>query len=272
MLFQQSQNDKKLCKLPIGVFDSGVGGLTVVKQIKKILPLESITYFGDTARVPYGTKSNDTILRFSIENILLLLRFRVKMIVIACNTASSVALPTLKKYFSVPIMGVIEPGAKLAAGKTKNKRIGVIGTQTTISSQSYTKCLLGLDSGLKVFGRACPLFVPLVEEGRTQGKVVEDIAKDYLDCLIKKNVDTVILGCTHYPALQSTLKKVLGNTIYIVNSASACAFAVKDYLIKSNILNRTGETNFRCYVSDDPEGVARIGSKLLGQKIIAQKI
>ncbi|MBA2123655.1 glutamate racemase [bacterium Unc6] len=256
-------------RLPIGVFDSGLGGLTVVKQIRKILPRESIIYFGDTARVPYGTKSNDTILRFSIENVLFFLKHKVKIIIIACNTSSSVALSTLEKYFSVPIMGVIEPGAKIAAKKTRNKRIGVIGTQTTIKSQSYQKHLIKLDSGLKVFSKACPLFVPLVEEGRTGGKIVEDIAREYLRGLIDKNIDTLILGCTHYPILESTISKILGKKIYIVNSASVCASSVKDYLEKNKILSPNNKGFLKCYVSDDPEGFEKIGTKILGEKITA---
>lgn len=191
----------------IGVFDSGVGGLTVAKELMQQLPYEDIVYFGDTARVPYGTKSRETVIRFSIENILFLLKHDVKLICIACNTASSVGLPAIKRHFKVPIVGVIDPGAKEAVYATRNKRIGVLGTRGTIKSRAYDTKIKQLDRGAKVIATACPLFVPFVEEDWLSGKVILEVARSYLKPLKDGRVDTVILGCTHYPLLKTVIRK-----------------------------------------------------------------
>ena len=190
----------------IGVFDSGIGGLTVVKELTRQLPYEDIVYLGDTARVPYGTKSESTIIRFTLENILFLLRQDVKFVVIACNTASSIALELVKKYFQIPIIGVIKPGAKEAARVTRNKRVGVIGTTATIRTAAYEAQLRKLDPGIKVTSCACPLFVPLVEEGQRNPKIIFAAASQYLKPLKKAGVDTLILGCTHYPLLKDYIR------------------------------------------------------------------
>ena len=202
---------------PIGIFDSGVGGLTVVKEIFKALPNEKIIYLGDTARVPYGTKSEQTIKRFSIENARFLKKFHVKLIVVACNTASSIALPVLRKRFRIPIVGVIRPGARKAEAVTRNGRIGVIATPTTVRSNAYKKEIKRISGDKKVISRACPLFVPLAEEGWLNGKITLDIVKKYLGPLTRKKIDTLVLGCTHYPLLRSVISKVAGKDVRIVD-------------------------------------------------------
>jgi len=210
---------------PIGIFDSGVGGLTVLKELAKVLPKEDIIYFGDTARVPYGTKSHDTIVRFSIENVLFLLRFNVKLIIIACNTSSSVALAALKRNFKVPIVGVIEPGADEAVGISRNGRIGIIGTSTTVRSLSYNKYILKKNRLAKIFSVSCPLFVPFVEEGWIDKRVTSDVIREYLAPLKRKSIDTLVLGCTHYPLLKERIKKFMGSRLSIVDSAVSTAKA-----------------------------------------------
>ena len=203
----------------IGVFDSGVGGLTVVKELIRQLPFEDIIYFGDTARVPYGIKSKETIIRFSIENILFLLKQDVKLICVACNTVSSVALPIIRNHFRVPIVGVLTPGVREAVYATQNRRIGVIGTNSTIKSRAYENEIKQLNPLVKVTALTCPLFVPFVEEGWLSGKVVLEVARTYLKPLKSAGVDTVILGCTHYPLLKSVIKEVLGEKVELIDSA-----------------------------------------------------
>ena len=255
-------------KRPIGIFDSGMGGLTVVKEMRRILPNEDIVYFGDTARVPYGPKSQETIIRFSIENILFLLKHEVKMIVVACNTSSSVALPTLENHFKIPLLGVIEPGARKAVTMTKNERIGVIGTRTTISSRAYEKYIHKYDSKVKVFSQDCPLFVPLVEEGWFDSSITKDIAEYYLASLKQKNIDSLVLGCTHYPLLKNMIKKVMGKSVTLIDSAKQVAQYAKEILIKENLVgdnNKRGIINF--YVSDEPDNFTKNGRKFLGDSL-----
>lgn len=260
-------------KRPIGVFDSGVGGLTVVREMLKKLPHEDIVYFGDTARVPYGNKSNKTITRFSIENALFLLRFNVKAIVVACNTSSSVSLGVLKKNFKVPVIGVIQPGVREAVRCTKNKRIGIIGTRTTIASQSYEKQLKKRIPKAKIFTQACPLFVPLTEEGWVNNGVAGDIAKSYLTPLKKSKIDTLILGCTHYPIMKSKIKEVVGRGVCLVDSAKQLAEEVKQILDTQNMATtKKSRGSLRFYVSDEPQKFAQLGEKFLSRKInIARK-
>jgi len=253
---------------PIGVFDSGVGGLTVVKQLAKEMPAEDIVYFGDTARVPYGTKSPSTIKKFSIENVLFLLNFNVKLIIIACNTSSAIGLPFLSKYFSVPIIGVIKPGAKSAARSTRNGRIGVIGTSATISSGAYEKEIKALNPKIRVYTKSCPLFVPLVEEGWAGDEIVAVAAKKYLDTLTRKNIDTVILGCTHYPLLKSAIQKVMGNSIKLIDSAEETAREAKGLLEECGLKYagaRTGRAKF--YVSDAPDKFLTVAKRFLGKDV-----
>ena len=251
----------------IGVFDSGVGGLTVVKELIRQLPCEDIIYFGDTARVPYGTKSKETVIRFSIENILFLLKHDVKLICVACNTVSSVALPVIKNHFRVPILGVITPGVREAVYATQNKHIGVIGTPSTIKSRTYENEIKQLDPKIFVVARACPLFVPFVEEGWLTGKVVLEVVKTYLKPLKDARVDTVILGCTHYPLLKPVIKAALGKHVTLIDSAQQVAIEVKKILTHEGLLNKGRKGRHKFYVSDNPEWFSSLASRFLGRPI-----
>ncbi|TRZ95437.1 glutamate racemase [bacterium] len=252
---------------PIGIFDSGVGGLTVTREIIRQLPYEDIVYFGDTARVPYGIKSKETVIRFSIENILFLLKQDVKLICVACNTASSVALPVMKHHFKVPIVGVITSGVREAVYASQNKRIGVIGTKGTIKSRTYENEIKHLDSSVKVFTMACPLFVPFVEEGWLSGKVVLEVAKTYLIPFKKSRVDTVILGCTHYPLLKPVIQEVLGKGVTLIDSAQQVAIEVKKILAAEGQLNSPHKANHQFYVSDNPEWFSGLAKRFLGKSL-----
>jgi glutamate racemase len=253
----------------IGIFDSGIGGLTVVKELTKRLPGEDIVYFGDTARVPYGTKSPQTVIKFTIENILFLLKHNVKLIILACNTSSSLALASMRKYFKVPMIGVIRPGAKEAVYASLNKRIGVIGTRATIESGAYEKEIKALDSSIRVFSQACPLFVPLVEEGWASSIPAEEIAHRYLKPIKDAGVDTLILGCTHYPLLKPLIREVMGKTVRLIDSASQIAREVEEILKDEGIKNsrRKGSAKHTFYVSDDPSSFAKLGKKFLGREL-----
>ena len=251
----------------IGVFDSGVGGLTVVKELIRQLPNEDIVYFGDTARVPYGIKSKETVIRFTIENILFLLKQDVKLICVACNTASSVALQVIKSHFKVPVVGVISPGVREAVYATKNKRIGVIGTKGTIKSRAYEIEIKQLDSKVKVIALACPLFVPFAEEGWLNGDVVEKVANFYLKPLKQASVDTVILGCTHYPLLKPVIKKVLGDKVTLIDSAKQVAIEVKKILASEGLLNKAKPGKHRFFVSDNPEWFSGLAERFLGKSL-----
>jgi len=254
---------------PIGIFDSGIGGLTVAREIFRHLPNENVVYFGDTARVPYGTKSPDTVRKFSISNVRFLLSHNVKLIVVACNTASSLALKYLRRKFScVPIIGVIEPAVELALICTQNKRIGVIGTESTILSNAYSDEIKRIEPGISVFKRPCPLFVPLVEEGWTQKRETLLIAREYLKPLKKNRIDTLILGCTHYPLLRNLIKKVMGKGVAIIDSAGVVAEEVREVLKERDLLNngkKKGRHLF--FVSDNPERFTRIGKNFLGEEV-----
>ena len=254
---------------PIGIFDSGIGGLTVLKEIRREIPAEDIVYFGDTAHLPYGTKSKETITKFSIDNVNFLQGFDTKIVIVACNTASALSLEALKKEFSFPVIGVIEPGAKQALSKTKNGRIGVIGTKSTIGSGSYEACLKRLDPSVKVYSEACPLFVPFVEEGWLDGEVVSKVAKVYLAQLKSFGVDTLILGCTHYPLLNRVIQKTIGSNVKLVNSAEETAREAKELLknlkLSSSKKKNSQQTQF--YVSDEPEQFRVLGERFLGQPI-----
>ncbi len=253
---------------PIGVFDSGLGGLTVVRQLVKLLPREDIIYLGDTARVPYGNKSKSTIVKFSIQNALYLLKYKVKLIVIACNTSSSFALESLSKNFKVPLIGVIEPGVKKALETSTAKRIGIIGTKATIDSKAYQNRIKRQAPLIKVFAQSCPLFVPLIEEGWLSEKVTVDIIKKYLTPLKKNMVDTLILGCTHYPLLKPSIKKVIGKDIRLVDSAKEVALNVKHLIGSLGIASkqsRRGKVKF--YLTDKPYRFKKIGEKFLGRQL-----
>lgn len=251
----------------IGVFDSGVGGLTVVKELIRQLPYEDIIYFGDTARVPYGIKSKETVIKFSIENILFLLKHEVKLICIACNTVSSFALPVIKNHFRVPIVGVISPGVREAVYVTRNKRIGVIGTSGTIKSRAYELQIKQLDPSVKVAAVACPLFVPFAEEGWFDGWVILEVARTYLKPLKNYRVDTVILGCTHYPLLKPVIKKVLGENVRLIDSAKQVAMEVKKVLANESSLNEERKGRHKFFVSDNPEWFSNLAQRFLGTSI-----
>ncbi len=253
---------------PIGVFDSGVGGLTVVKQLMKTLPAENIIYFGDTARIPYGTKSEKTVRRFALEDSFFLLDKQVKMIVVACNTASSIAMPLLQEVLDIPVVGVIHPGAEAAVRATRNGKIGVIGTAATIRSGSYRKEILRLNPELQVLEQACPLFVPLVEEGWIEDEATYLIARRYLQHLIDNQIDTLILGCTHYPLLKNVLQKIVGPRVTLIDSGVETARIVKEILSREGLLapeDRLPEHRF--YLSDLPYKFQDIAERFLEQSI-----
>ncbi len=235
---------------PLAIFDSGVGGLTVAREISRALPNEEIIYLGDTARVPYGSKSAATVRRFAGECVEFLLHFRPKLVVIACNTASATAMASLAEIVDVPLLGVIEPGARAAAGATTLKRVGVIGTRATVASGAYPRAVAAVDAEVEVICRACPLFVPMVEEGRTAGPIVKAVTEEYLRPLLDRYVDTLILGCTHYPVLKPTLKEVAGGGVTLVDSAEATATAVKELLAARGESRATRPALPRFFVTD----------------------
>ena len=220
---------------PIGVFDSGIGGLTVVKALRDPLPNENIFYLGDTARVPYGNKSAETVERYSIELANMLTRENAKVIVVACNTVSSVAIPKLRTHVSVPVIGVIEPGAQAAIATTRNRHVGVIGTRATIRSGAYENALRALNVQARISSRACPLLVPLIEEGLLNDEVTDRVIARYLDPMITEGIDTLVLGCTHYPLLADAIGRALGDDVKLVDSAQNCAVAVRNLLDRQSL-------------------------------------
>ncbi len=253
---------------PIGVFDSGIGGLTVVREIVRNLPGEDIIYLGDTARLPYGTKSPEVVQRFSRENLAFLKSKDVKLIVVACNTASSVALPLLTEGESIPVIGVIEPGAKAAISATKTGKVGVIGTTATIRSGSYERALKKIDPSIVIWSKACPLFVPLVEEGWIEEEVTYLTASKYLGELADFGADVLVLGCTHYPLLKGVIQKVVGNGVKLVDSATETALDVARVLGERGIENnsdRKGKIDI--YVTDVPYSFKDVAERFLGSRI-----
>ncbi len=241
---------------PVGVFDSGVGGLTVAREIMRQIPNERIIYFGDTARVPYGSKSQDTIIRFSRQIVNFLRTKCVKAVVVACNTASALALEALAPEMDIPIIGVVIPGARVAAESTQNGKVGVIATESTIASGLYTRVITEFNPSVQVYGKACPLFVPLVEEGWLTDPVTVEVARRYLDPLLETGIDTLVMGCTHYPLLRSTLAGVLGEQVRLVNPAYETALELKTLLEREDLQNdgamspEEGEDMHAFYVSD----------------------
>jgi glutamate racemase len=253
---------------PIGIFDSGVGGLTVAKRIFQLLPHEKVIYFGDTGRYPYGPRSPQIVRRFSAQNVEFLLRQKVKFIVVACNTASAVALPELKKDHQVPMIGVIEPGASAAIRNTRNQRVGVIGTVGTISSQAYQKAIHRRSQKTEVFAVACPLFVSLAEEGYVDKRATLLIAEDYLEPLTLKGVDTLVLGCTHYPLLKKVISQVMGGKVRLIDSAEETAKEVRSFLTDQGLLRiPRGRAFHRFFVSDVPDRLVEVGQRFLRSPI-----
>jgi glutamate racemase len=251
----------------IGVFDSGIGGLTVLHKIIELLPRENTVYLGDTARAPYGTKSVETVLRYSFENGEFLVEKDVKLLVVACNTSTAIALPDLRERLAIPVIGVIEPGVRRAVKSTKNKKVGVIGTDATIQSGAYTRALKAADSAIEVYSRACPLFVPLVEEGWTENAVVELTVKNYLGSLKQSGIDTLILGCTHYPLLKRAIRGFLGKRTRLVDSAEEIALEVAGMLERQSLARKQGKGAHGFFVTDAPERFIKVGRRFLGEKV-----
>lgn len=252
----------------IGIFDSGVGGLTVLREIFRVLPQEDTIYFGDTARVPYGTKSPETVSRYAAEITNFLVRRDIKLLVVACNTVSAVALNGLKRQFPIPVVGVIEPGARRAVEVSSSGRIGVIGTTGTIKSSAYTRAIKRFNPNAEVISRACPLFVPLAEEGWTDNEVARLTAETYLQELKEAKVDTLVLGCTHYPLLKPIIAEVMGPGVALVDSAEETARTVVGILSEKKLLRPAAEKgNHHYYVSDIPAGFIRVGNRFLGGRL-----
>ncbi|MHB8129387.1 MAG: glutamate racemase [Mobilitalea sp.] len=259
-------------KAPIGVFDSGVGGLTVVKEIMRQIPGETIVYFGDTARLPYGSKSKETVTTYTRQIVRFLMGKGVKAIVIACGTASAFALETVKAEIDIPVIGVVKPGAKVAAETTKNGRIGVIGTEGTIQSGIYNEFLSETNPLVKVFGKACPLFVPLVEEGLIDDPITLEMVRRYTSELIEQDIDTLVLGCTHYPLLRKTIRKIVGDQIELVNPAYETAKTLKKVLFEEGLENdEVMKTNHKFYVSDGAEKFKRFANSILPCEVMETK-
>lgn len=253
---------------PVGIFDSGVGGLTIVRAVRKMLPNEPIVYFGDMARLPYGTKSKEQILTYSIQNTLFLLKHKVKAVVVACNSSSSAAYSFLKRNFNLPIVDVIVPAAQSAVEISKTSRIGLIATQATVDSQAYEKALKKLLPKVKVSSGACPFFVPLVEEGWLEGKITEEVAAVYLKPLIRKRIDTLILGCTHYPLLRKSIEKVLPAGVRIVDSVFPTVQSLASILDKKGLRYPGTQKGFlKIFVSDKPRNFISVSEKFLGEKL-----
>ncbi len=260
---------------PIGVFDSGVGGLTVAREIMRQIPNEKIIYFGDTARVPYGSKSKETVTRFSEQIVRFLRTFQVKTIVVACNTASAYALDKLEHDIDIPIIGVLKPGARAAMEATGNGRIGVIATEATIGSGMYNKYIEELNPDVTIYGKACPLFCPLIEEGLWEDPVTDEIARRYLTELIDIDIDTLILGCTHYPLIRSTLGRIAGEKVALVNPAYETARELKEMLGDMGLLNDEepglGSNRYKFYVSDKAEKFVRFANSIIKYGILSAK-
>ena len=254
---------------PIGVFDSGLGGLTAVRQLRQIMPSENIIYFGDTARVPYGNRSRDTLLKYARQDIRFLRSFDLKAVVIACGTVSSNCLETLQAENDIPIVGVVEPTVRRAVRVTKNKRIGLVATRASVSSGAYERNVHSLDSSMDVFSRACPLFVPLVEEGRCRPGdiVIETVAREYLQDLKDQDVDTLVLGCTHYPLLTDVIHQVMGPEVTLVDAGAEAARALRDLLEAQNACADHPMGSASYYTSDRAADFQRIATLFLGEEM-----
>ncbi len=252
---------------PIGIFDSGIGGLTVAKEIVRQLPGESLIYLGDTARVPYGPRSKEVITKYAMELVNFLLGKKVKCLVVACNTISAVVLPEIIKVSPVPIIGVVKPAVKKAVQVTKNKKVGIIGTQGTIQSKAYEEKIKSLDPNIQVFSAGCPLFVPLAEEGLHQHAVAKLVAEDYLNELIAADIDTLVLGCTHYPLLLETIAETMGPNVALVDSAEPTAEELKKILQERKLLSGNKNPNYEFYVTDAPERVYKVAKHFFGREM-----
>lgn len=252
----------------IGVFDSGFGGLTVLREVIKVLPDESTIYLGDTARVPYGTKSPETVTKYALECARFLLKREIKVLIVACNTVSAVGITVLKKTLPLPVIGVLEPGAKGAVGATRNGRVGVIGTEATIKSLAYPKAIKVLNKRLEVISQACPLFVPLVEEGWIDNEIALLVAERYLSTLRRDDIDTLVLGCTHYPLLKGVIGEVMGEGVRLIDSAEETAQETRRVLEEMGLFKtRVGPVFRQYYVTDIPQRFEEIGGRFLGERL-----
>jgi len=255
-------------KRPLGVFDSGVGGLTVAAALRELIPAENIFYIGDTARVPYGGKSQQTTERYAIEITGMLLMERAKMIVVACNTASALAIPKLEEMLKVPVIGVIEPGARAAVAATKNGHVGVIGTRATIYSRAYETAIRAVDPDIRVTSQACPMLVPLIEEGWLDDTITDQVIRRYLEKLVRAEVDTLVLGCTHYPLLKEAIQRFVGPEITLVDSAHNCAAAVKRLLAKEELAaDQEHLGKLEVALTDRSDGFLRVAEQALGLQV-----
>lgn len=255
---------------PIGVFDSGLGGLTVLKEIASLLPHENLVYLGDDARVPYGNKSPETVLRYSIQNILFLLEKNVKAIVIACNTSTAYALDKVQKYFKIPIIGVVLPGARSAIKNSKTGKIGVIGTSGTVTSKAYEKKLLELNKAVSVISKACPLLVSFVEAQILEGEALNHVLRGYLNPLKKHGVDALVLGCTHYPMLEKSIAETMGSSVKLINSGLETALDLKAVLKKEDIENKSSKKGeIRFFSTDSPKKMKEFGKLFFGKALVS---
>ncbi len=260
---------------PIGVFDSGIGGLTVLREIFRELPRENTVYLGDTARVPYGIRSEETVTRYSFENTGFLVSRGIKLLVVACNTVSAVSLDAIKEKLSIPVIGVIEPGSKAAVKATRNRRVGVIGTEATVNSSAYARIIRSLDHAIEVFSLPCPLFVPLAEEGWTDDDITLKVAERYLKDLKEKEIDTLVLGCTHYPLLKGVISKVMGEGVALIDSAVETVREIERTLgrygmegkRKTDDALEASRLTRQFFVTDATERFIRVGERFLGRKI-----
>lgn len=262
--FQPPASSLQLSSAPIGVFDSGIGGLTVVAALRHLLPHEEILYVGDTARVPYGGKSAGTIMRYSQEIVDFLLQRGCKMIVIACNTASALAVPSLKNFYKIPLQGVIKPGAAAAVKATRSGKIGVIGTKATIASNAYAEALNTLDPKLTIISQACPLLVPAIEEGWIEDRITDAMLHRYLDPMLTQQIDTLVLGCTHYPLLKKRIAAVVGPHVTLVDSAENCARTVQESLLESQLgTSQKNEGSLHIILTDHSESFLHLAEERL---------
>lgn len=252
---------------PIGMFDSGLGGLTVMKELMKALPHENFLYFGDTAHVPYGNKSKETIIRYSLEIAHFLMEQEIKLLIIACNSATALALDAVQNELDIPVIGVINPGVKAAIAHSENQKIAVLGTRATIQSEVYQSSILSRSPKAQIFALSCPLFVPLVEENYLEKKGAKLIVKDYLAPLKSQGVDTVLLGCTHYPLMKTLIKKEVGHEVAVIDSASSLAHEALSILSRLGLIETSGLGAVRFFVSDDPQNFRKSGEAFLKQPI-----
>lgn len=254
---------------PIGVFDSGLGGLTAVREIRSILPFENIIYFGDTSRVPYGGRSQEILLKYARQDIHFLRSFDIKALLVACGTVSTTALPTLEKESDLPILGVVEPACRQALAVTRNKRVGLIATAASVRSGAYERTIAAMDGGVTVIARACPLFVPLVENGRYRvgDSVIETVAREYLEPLKAEGIDTLILGCTHYPLLKDVIANVMGPGVALIDSGEESAKELQRLLTASDSLGEPQGGGAIYCVSDRVEDFQRLASRFLGEDV-----